>query len=130
MLQLRYPRLWMLPGWILVVGVIVGSVIPDAPLRALNVTDDIMHASSYGVLMMWFAGLYARNRQAWIALGVLTLGLAMEIIQSRISYRTFDLFDLRANALGVLVGLAFSFWFLAGWCQRLENWLMSRHAGH
>lgn len=129
MLPLRYPRLWMLPGWILVVIVIVGSVIPDAPLRALRVSDDIMHGSSYAVLMIWFAGLYARNRHVWIALGVLTLGVAMELVQSRLSYRTFDPADMLANAVGVSVGFALSFWFLAGWCQRVERQLISRHAG-
>lgn len=126
MLTLRYPWVWMLLGWLLVAGVVVGSLMPAAPLRSLPFSDDIQHAFSYGVLMVWFAGLYARNRHAWIALVVLTLGVALEIIQSQLSYRTFDPADLAANAGGVLVGFGLSFWFLAGWCQRLEHRLMSR----
>lgn len=130
MLPLRYPWLWVLLGWTLIAGVIYGSLTSDGVVRGLPFSDDVMHASSYGLLMTWFAGLYSRNRYGWIALVVLTLGLALEIIQSQLSYRSFDPFDLLANALGVSVGFILSFWMLAGWCQRLEEWLTSRHAGH
>jgi len=80
-------------------------------------------------LMIWFAGLYARSRTGWIALVVLTLGLVLEIIQSRLSYRTFDPSDLFANVLGVTVGFVLSFFALAGWCQSLETRIFSRNAG-
>jgi VanZ family protein len=130
MLPLRYPWLWMLLGWTLIAGVIYGSLAPAGVMRALPVTDDIMHASSYGLLMTWFAGLYSRNRYVWIALVVLALGLALEIVQSQLSYRSFDPFDLLSNAIGVSVGFILSFWVFAGWCQRLEKRFISRHAGH
>ena len=126
MLPLRYLWIWMLFGWLLVAGVVVGSLIPDAPLRALHVPDKVQHAFSYGVLMIWFAGLYARSHHVWIALTVLTLGAVLEIIQSQLSYRSFDPVDMLANVGGVLVGFVLSFWILAGWCQRLERHLISR----
>ena len=126
MLPLRYPWIWMLFGWLLVAGVVVGSLMPDAPLRGLQLSDKAQHAFSYGVLMVWFAGLYARKRHAWIALTVLTLGFVLEIIQSRLSYRSFDPTDLLANLGGVIVGFGLSFWLLAGWCQRIERHLTSR----
>jgi VanZ family protein len=129
MLRLRYPWLWLLLGWALIAGVIYGSLASDTVVRGLPFSDKVVHASSYGLLMTWFAGLYARSRHGWIALVVLTLGLGLEIIQSRLSYRTFDPLDLLANATGVGVGFVLSFWVLAGWCQRLEGRLTSRHAG-
>lgn len=130
MLPLRYPWLWRLLGWALVAGIVIGSLGPDDPMQLMPFPDDVIHASSYALLMAWFAGMYARQRHGWIALIVLTLGLILEIIQSRLSYRSFDPFDLLANALGVTIGFVLSFWFLAGWCQRLERRLISRHAGH
>jgi glycopeptide antibiotics resistance protein len=75
--------------------------------------------------MIWFAGLYARTRHAWIAIVVLALGLVLEFVQGRLSYRMFDVTDLLANALGVFTGFVLSFWFLAGWCQRLERQLFA-----
>lgn len=120
----------MLLGWALIAAVIYGSLTSDGVVRGLPFSDKVVHAFSYGLLMLWFAGLYARNRHGWIALVVLTLGLGLEIIQSQLSYRSFDPFDLLANALGVAVGFVLSFWVLAGWCQWLEERLDSRHAGH
>jgi hypothetical protein len=129
MLPLRFPWLWLLLGWGLVAGVIYGSVTSNGIVRAMPIADDIEHACSYGLLMIWFAGLYARNRTGWIAVVVLTLGLVLEIIQSQLSYRTFDPSDLLANALGVTVGFMLSFWVLAGWCLSLETRIFSRNAG-
>jgi len=128
MLPLRYPRLWMMPGWLLVAGVVLGSVIPDTPLRVFEFSDKFQHALSYGLLMLRFAGLYSRNRYPWIALSVLLLGVVLEIVQSRLPYRTFDPLDILADAGGVLVGFGLSFWLLAGWCMQIERLLASRNA--
>ena len=125
MLPLRYPWIWLFVGWLLVAAVIVGSVMPDGPMRGLPVSDKTMHAASYCLLMIWFAGLYARQRHVWIALIMLALGVVLELIQGRLSYRMFAVADLLANALGVLAGFVLSFWLLAGWCQRLERRLIA-----
>ncbi|NNC66057.1 MAG: hypothetical protein HKN84_14835 [Gammaproteobacteria bacterium] len=124
MLPLRYPWLWRILGWVLVGGVIFGSVAPGSLLRAVPGPDEFQHSASYFVLTVWFAGLYARERLGLIAGIFLTLGLAMEIIQGQLSYRGFDYGDLLANFVGIVVASALSFWFLAGWCQRIEQWLI------
>jgi VanZ family protein len=111
-------------GWLLVAGVTVGSLIPAGVIRGVGFSDKIMHATSYFLLMTWFAGLYARRRHAYIAAILLVLGLMLEILQGRTSYRMFDLEDLLANTLGVVAGFVLSFWLLAGWCQRLERRLL------
>lgn len=123
MLPLRYPWLWRVLGWILVGGVIFGSVAPGSMLRAVPGPDELQHSGSYFVLTVWFAGLYARNRLGVIAAVFLTLGLAMEIVQGQLSYRGFDYEDLLANFVGILVASVLSFWFLSGWCERVEQWL-------
>jgi VanZ family protein len=83
-----------------------------------------MHAGSYCLLMIWFAGLYARRRHVLIAAVLLMLGLVLEILQHRTSYRMFDLTDMLANAVGVAAGFVVSFFVLEGWCQRLEKRLL------
>lgn len=124
MLPLRYPWLWRILGWMLVGGVIFGSVAPGSWLRAAPGPDEFQHSGSYFILTVWFAGLYARNRLGVIAGIFLTLGLAMEIIQGQLSYRGFDYEDLLANFVGILVACGLSFWLLSGWCQRVEQWLI------
>lgn len=123
MLALRYPWLWRILGWILIAGVIFGSVAPGSWVRGVPGPDEFQHAGSYFVLTLWFAGLYARSRLGLIAAVFLTLGLAMEIIQGQLSYRGFDYEDLLANFVGILIASGLSFWFLAGWCQRVERLL-------
>jgi VanZ family protein len=108
-------------GWLLVLGVIVGSLVPGQMLRAITVSDKIMHAGSYFVLMVWFAGLYRRTRHPLIAAVLLALGIALDLLQGTTKTRTFDLLDIAADAAGILAGLLLSVWFLEGWCRRVER---------
>jgi hypothetical protein len=123
MLPLRYPWLWMLLGWVLVAGVCIGSLMPGNAVPHFSVSDKVVHAGSYFLLMVWFAGLYPRTRHIRIALVLLALGVTLDVIQGGIASRTFDPFDIAANAGGILFALALSFWLLEGWCQRMEQWL-------
>ncbi len=123
MLPLRHPWLWLLPGWVLVAAVIAASVFPGIAIAALTITgaDKLAHAASYCLLMIWFAGLYARRRHGIVAVSLLALGLVLELVQWSLPYRFFEPADLLANATGVFVGLGLSVSLLAGWCQRMES---------
>ena len=123
MLPLKYPWLWLSLGWSLVVCVVAASVFPGVVTLAAGVTwaDQAAHASSYCLLMIWFSGLYARRYHGIVAVTLLALGFALEMVQRGLPYRFFEFADLCANATGVFIGLGFSFWLLAGWCQRVES---------
>lgn len=123
MVPLRYPWLWWLVGWLMIAGVIVGSLIPGHTIPKVIVSDKLLHAGMYFLLMIWFAGLYRRSRHAWIALGLMLLGLGLDLLQGMTSSRTFDLADVAANVTGILAALALSYLLLEGWCQRMERWL-------
>ena len=70
--------------------------------------DKIGHTSAYTLLMLWFAQLY-RGRSAWaFAAGFIAMGISLEYLQGTTSYRTFDYFDMLANSVGVMLGLALS----------------------
>jgi VanZ family protein len=125
LLPLRYPRLWVAVGWLLVAAVVVGSLVPGPALRAVSWNDKVTHAGSYFLLMVWFAGLYGRRRHIWIALGLLALGLALDSLQLTTKTRHFDLRDVAANGFGILAGLTLSVWLLEGWCQRIERLLLA-----
>jgi hypothetical protein len=123
MLPLRHPWYWLLPGWVLVAAVIAASVFPGIAIAALNIPggDKLAHAASYCLLMVWFAGLYAPRHHRVVALWLLALGLALEVVQWSLPYRFFEPADLLANAAGVTVGLVLSISLLSGWCQRMES---------
>jgi VanZ family protein len=124
-LPLRYPWLWMALGWLLVAGVVIGSLSPGDVVRTFPLHDKLLHAGSYFLLMVWFAGLYRRSRHIGIALVLLLLGTALDIAQGVTATRHFDVRDIAANATGILLGLVLSYWLLEGWCQWLERRLLS-----
>ena len=123
MLQLRHRWFWLVSGWVFVVAIVVASVYPAVLLAALNVSwgDKALHAVTYFLLMIWFAGLYTRRHQVTVAILVPALGVVLAMIQWPLPYRFFEPGDLIADAVGVLVGLILSLWLLAGWCQRIES---------
>ena len=125
MLPLRYPTFWSGLGWLLVASVIIGSLIPGPALDVVEVDDKVMHSTAYFVLMVWFAGVYPRTAYPLIAGVLLVLGLSLDLLQRLTETRSFDWYDVAMNCTGVLVGLALSLLLLGGWCQRVEQRLLS-----
>jgi VanZ family protein len=120
-LPLRFPWFWATIGWLLVAGVVFGSLLPGPAMRGVAVGDKLLHAASYCLLMLWFGGLYARRRHVVIALALFAFGFALDALQATTATRSFDLRDIAANGSGILIGLALTAWRLEGWCQRLER---------
>jgi VanZ family protein len=125
-LPLRYRTTWVALGWLLVAGVVVGSLLPGpliAPItRPFN--DKFMHASAYFVLMLWFGGMYPRARQLPLAVALLLLGVALDLLQALTATRSLDVADMAADLFGILIALALSWWLLTAWCQRVERLLL------
>lgn len=104
---------------------IVGSLLPGSTVAAIEIGDKVMHAGSYFVLMVWFAGFYRRGLYPTIAIVLLALGLGLDLLQLLTDTRSFDWYDVAANSGGVVVGFALSLLLLGGWCQRVEERLLS-----
>ena len=125
MLPLRLPKLWSALGWLLIAAVVVGSLIPGPALQQVNVSDKVMHAGAYFVLMVWFAGFYRRGLYPLIAAVLLGLGIGLDCLQLLTETRSFDWYDVAMNSTGVGAGLVLSFLLLGGWCERVERRLLS-----
>jgi hypothetical protein len=127
LLPLRFPQVWSAVGWVLVAGVIVGSLVPGraVELLSLGISDKLLHAGAYFVLMVWFAGFYRRGVYPLIAAVLLALGAGLDFLQGLTATRSLDWRDIAMNSAGVVVGLALSLSFVGGWCQRVEERLLS-----
>jgi VanZ family protein len=125
LLPLRFLKLWSALGWLLVVSVAVSSLVPGRLIQAVTVSDKIMHAGAYALLMIWFAGLYRRGLYVVIATGLFALGVALDLLQGLTRTRSFDWYDVAANLAGILVGCALAFALVGGWCERIERRLLS-----
>jgi len=96
-------------------------LLPARDVPAIGASDFTEHAAGYLVLMLWFAGLTARER--WIRTGAafFALGVALEGIQAAMGLgRVADPRDVAANTLGVALGLALAYAGLGGWMRWVE----------
>ena len=75
--------------------------------------------------MVWFAGFCRRGLYPAIAGVLLALGIGLDLLQRLTETRSFEWYDIAMNCTGVIVGLVLSLLLLGGWCQRVEQRLLS-----
>ncbi len=103
----RMERLWLLLGWLGVIVTLVVSLMPPALDGSSGHTDKIVHLCGYAVLTFWWAQLVIERR--WrLAVAVILLGIAIELLQGLTPARQPDVLDALANAGGVLLGWLFA----------------------
>ncbi|MFY9317094.1 MAG: hypothetical protein WAO95_16245 [Burkholderiales bacterium] len=114
-------KLCVAAGWALVAAIVWLSLTPAPPRIDIEQGDKLGHFLGYGSLMLWFCLLYPR-RAARIAhaLAWTGMGVGLEFIQGQLGYRTYEPFDMVANALGVLIGWALAFAIPAELAQKLR----------
>ena len=103
---LRLHGMWRAIGFALVVAVLVVSLMPiPADVELPENGDKLGHFLAYGTLMFWFGMLYpARRRQLAVAVAFCAMGVAVEFLQGMTGYRSFEVADMAANSVGVLIG--------------------------
>ena len=108
-------------GWAIAAAIVWLSLTPSPPQVDLDQGDKLGHFMAYGSLMFWFCLLYPRRkaRIAYAALWI-ALGIGLEFVQGQLGYRTYEVYDMYANTLGVLIGWAFSFAIPMGLAQKLR----------
>ena len=102
---MRWRPLWVAIGWALVAAIVWLSLTPSPMEIRVEQGDKLGHFAAYGTLMFWFCQLYAHrgDRIAW-AVAFAGMGVALEFAQGALGYRTLEVFDMAANALGVALG--------------------------
>ena len=92
-------------GWLYAAAIVFLSLTPRPPDPGFEYGDKLGHLAAYALLMFWFCWLY-RRRVTRLAYGIgwVGLGIALEFAQAQTAYRSFDVGDMAANSLGVLLG--------------------------
>ena len=92
-------------GWAWAATIVWLSLTPSPPRVEVEYSDKLGHLAAYGLLMFWFTRLYVR-REARIACAALfvVMGIVLEFLQGYLGYRTYDMLDMAANTVGVLLG--------------------------
>lgn len=109
--HLRFQRLWLAMGMLLVLGVVVGSVISlPAPVQGFMLGDKLLHTLVYACLMSWFAQIYRHDlTRLVLVIGLIIMGIVIEFVQGATTYRQFELLDMVANTSGVLLAWALAY---------------------
>ena len=96
-------------GWLWAAAIVFLSLTPSPPDTGVEHGDKLGHLLAYGLLMFWFCFLY-RYRYTRLAYGIgwIALGIALEFAQGATGYRSFEVADMAANSLGVLLGWGIS----------------------
>jgi VanZ family protein len=98
---------WLALGWAMVGAVVWLSLTPSPPKLDFEASDKLGHLLGYGTLMFWFSQLYVERRaRIAYAAGFAAMGVALEFVQGELGYRSYEVFDMCANGLGVLLGWA------------------------
>jgi len=106
----RYRGYWLAGGWLVCAAIVWLSLMPSPPSVGFEYSDKLGHFVAYGALMYWFCQLYAsRTARLGYGIGFAAMGIALEFIQGALGYRSFEVADMGANALGVLLGWAAAF---------------------
>ena len=127
MLPLRHGKRWRLAGFVLMLGVLVGTIMPTLwlwPLpRKILRADEWLHLLTFVFLSVWFAGQYSRSSYWRLVVGLTAFGVLIELIQRMISYRSAEWMDLAADVGGIGIGIVIALAGLGGWSLRFEQWL-------
>lgn len=101
--QLNRPVFWFAA----LAAVVVGSLLPWLPVGfGLDLGDKVMHGVAYALLAFLSLTVFRQRRHRLLALAAtVATGPAIELVQP-LTGRAFEWFDMIANLLGVLVGLA------------------------
>jgi VanZ family protein len=110
MRELRFIRLWLTIGFLLVGVVCFLTLTPSPPdMGDLPESDKIGHFVAYSTMMLWFGFIFLRGkRYTKIGLAFIVMGIVLESMQGMLEYRNFSYLDMCANACGVIIG-----WLLA-----------------
>ena len=123
--QLKYTKLWLGLGALLIALIWYLSLTPEPPDTGIDNGDKIGHFLAYSLLMGWFAQIYIQLKpRLWLMLGFVLMGVLLEVLQGMTEFRTYSYADMAANSSGVFIGLLLSQGPMARLLQQFEQRLI------
>jgi VanZ family protein len=90
--------------WPLLAYVIWGQLQPDVPSVLQGINDKLLHFLAYFILGAMAGGAFRkRGRVKWAILGLILVGVAIELLQAYVGRET-SLLDGVANGAGAIAG--------------------------
>ncbi len=106
------------------VAAVVALSLIRLPFNLGEGRDKLAHFVAYASLSFWFGMLYAgRARQLGVAVAFAAMGVAIEFLQRLTGYRSFEVADMVANAIGAALGWALVQTPLKNGLLMAERWI-------
>ena len=103
--KLTHRRTWIALGMAIIAAIWILSLIPDPPHIGVEGEDKAGHFVAYGVLMLWWSQILTGFRDRLIiAAAFIAMGIVIEFVQGSTGWRTFEVADMVADAIGVGLG--------------------------
>ncbi|MBA3024592.1 MAG: VanZ family protein [Gammaproteobacteria bacterium] len=120
-------KVWLGFGWLWILLVCYLSLMPHPPQPvSFEGVDKLEHLLAYVGLMLWFCQVYVtRASRIGVLVGLVALGVGIEILQGMGGYRYSEYADMLANTGGVLMG-----WGLAHTRMGRAILLLERNGKH
>jgi len=103
---LKYKNLWLVVGLSMVAFVVYSSLVSD-PMNVdmgFEWQDKVLHTTAYFGLMGWFIQIYHQQKARYVLAAVfVAMGVTIEFLQYFGGDRYFEVNDMLANTLGVLL---------------------------
>ena len=119
-----HPRLWRGLFVLLVLGVILGSLLPTSRLPDVDLlhNDKLLHFGAYFLLMAYAVQLRdASVEWSRAAFGLLLMGIVIEYLQHKLGFRRADIRDVYANTSGVVAGALIALTPARAWLLALDQ---------
>jgi VanZ family protein len=122
--ELRWTTFWWACDWMITLAVVLGSLIPPTEMSLITpiINDKLMHGFAYFFMGMWFAGSMDPRKHGWLALALILLGGAIEILQYFMGFgRDADWKDFLADIIGVVLAIGLARAGLGNWMAWVER---------
>jgi hypothetical protein len=122
--ELRFRRFWLLSGISIALLIATLSLLPNSELPDVRFSDKFQHALAFLLLAFWFGGVVVRRDFFWLGLALLGFGALIELLQGWMGMgRQAEWLDLRADAIGIVLGLLLALTPAGRWASGLESGL-------
>jgi len=128
MFPLNYKLLWKLAN--LVILILLASLLLLPPEWLFSnyikdlpelLTDKVIHIGVFILWTCWLSGQFISFFKIFFYTSI--FGFLIEVIQYFLPYRSWELLDLLANEIGILIGVIIAIKFTSGWSLLIEKYI-------
>ena len=108
-INLKYKKLWLFVGYALIAIVVYQTLTANPVSVGMSISDKYLHTVGYFTLMGWFVQIYHEKKYRFLwAIFFIAMGIGLEFLQELGGVRFYEVNDMLANGLGVVIAWVLS----------------------